>query len=113
MAYGGRVKETSRSNTALAAVALGLAVLGAVLFAIGDAVGPGSPATEDLFMLIWIAGWTLLGWATLLALFVVILLVRRAIAWRWFDIAMLVACVALVGVVACTHPLFGSGSGLG
>jgi hypothetical protein len=97
-------------------VTLALAAGAAVAFGVGDAIGFMSDSAEALFVATWILGWTLLAWAMILAGFGVLRLVRGLVSQRspsWSELLLLVAGAAVIIAVVWTHPLGGSGSGVG
>lgn len=106
----------SRRATPVAVATLALAGSAALAFGAGDMIGFIDAGAEALFVATWILGWTLLAWATILGGLGVIQLVCRLVSRRsagWSDILVLVAGVAVVVAVTCSHPLGGTGSGVG
>ena len=106
----------SHPGTAGAIAALALAGFAALLLGLGDRIGFGSAGTEALFVAVWLLGWTLLSWASILGGIGVTQLVRRLVSGTnpaWSEGMLVVAGAAAVIVVISAHPLWGSGSGLG
>lgn len=106
----------SRFETTVAVATLALAGSAALVFGVGDAIGFMSASAEALFVAAWILGWTLLAWAMIFGGLGAIQLVRRLVSRRspaWPEVLLLVAGAAVIVAVICTHPLGGSGSGLG
>ncbi len=106
----------ARSRTTPAAVALALGVSAALVFGAGDAIHSTSGGAEALLVAAWVFGWTLLIWATIFGGLGAIQLVRGLAARRSparSEVLLLLACAAVIVAVAWTHPLWGSGSGVG
>jgi MFS superfamily sulfate permease-like transporter len=95
---------------------LALAGSAALVLGVGDAIGYMSASAEALFIATQLLGWTLLAWATILGGLGAIQLLRRLVSRQspaWPDVLLHVAGAAVIVAVICTHPLWGSGSGLG
>ena len=98
-----------RETVALPAAALAFAAAAALSFGLGDAL---ETVSDVAFALSWILGWALLVWSALLGVLAVALLAsRRPLSLAGLGVS--VAAVALIAVVAATHPIVGSGSGVG
>lgn len=98
-----------REAVALPVAALAFAAAAALSFGLGDAL---ETVSDEAFALSWILGWALLVWSGLLGILAVALLATRRPLSR-AGLGVCVAAVALIAVVAATHPLVGSGSGSG
>ena len=82
----------------------------------GDVVGSASVVAEDVFVLTWLVGWVLLVWAVIVAGGCAValglrILRRRSVARS--ETVLVAASLAFIAVVMATHPLWGSGSGVG
>lgn len=102
--------------TGPAAVALALAACAALSFAVGDATGFLTPSAEAVFTLSWMVGWGLLAWATIVAGVASVHLLHGVASRRrlaLIDAVLVVATVGVIVVVIRTHPLVGSGAGVG
>ncbi|MCM6764195.1 hypothetical protein NB037_17405 [Rathayibacter sp. ZW T2_19] len=106
----GRGMETKRGEVvALPVAALVFAAGAALAFGLGDAL---EAVSDEAFALSWILGWGLLAWSALLGLLAVALLASRRPLSRT-GLGVCLAAVAVIVVVAATHPLVGSGAGTG
>ncbi|MBO0985459.1 hypothetical protein [Rathayibacter sp. SD072] len=94
---------------ALPVAALVFAAGAALAFGLGDAL---EAVSDEAFALSWILGWALLAWSALLGVLAVALLAARRPLSR-AGLGVCVAAVAVIAVVAATHPLVGSGAGAG
>ena len=97
-------------------MALALAACAALSFAVGDATGFLTPGAEAAFTLSWMVGWGLLAWATIVAAVVAVHLLRGVASRRGLatiDTVLVGGTVAVIVVVICTHPVVGSGAGVG
>ena len=105
--------DDARSTAVAAGVALGLAGCAALSLAVGDAIGFVTDRTEAVFALLFMVGWMLLAWATIVGGVVSVHLIR--VSFRrspaLIEIALVVATAAVIAGVILTHPLAGSGSG--
>ena len=109
-------RRDSGSTAVAAGVALALAGCSALSFAVGDAVGFVSPSAEAVFTFSWLVGWMLLAWATIVGGAVAIHLIRAVASRRRparVEIVLIVATAAVIAGVILTHPLAGSGAGVG
>ena len=107
--------QTSETS-AIPVAALALAAGAAAAFGAGDVVGFLSPGAEALFVVTWLLGWVLLAWAVIVTGAYAVLL---GVQWRSHrrvsatEVAVYAAALALIVIVMVTHPLWGSGSGVG
>lgn len=103
--------EEQSSRTVVAGLALLLAAMGAVALTIGSTIGFLTPATESLFTLLTLAGWTLLVWAALLggaaAVGVIRTVARAGRAPAAAPVLVIVTAVVITAVVV-SQPLFGA-----
>lgn len=101
----------------VAGVALAMAAGAAVALAAADVIWLGTSDADGAgAMLLSVVGWTLLVWAALVGVAVVVHLVRSAAAGRRLapiEIVLLIATAAVVSGVLIVHPLVGSGQGFG
>jgi len=105
-----------RFEMTAAVAALALAGTAALVLGVADAIGFRSAGAEAVFLAASILGWTLLAWATILGGLGAFQLVHRLVSGRsaaWPDVLLLVAGTAVIVAVISTHPLWGSGSGVG
>jgi hypothetical protein len=97
-------------------VALALAGCAALSLILGDAIGFGSPGAEAVSTPLWILGWVLLAWATIVGAAASVLLIRAAALRRrpaLIEAALIVATVVVIAGVIWSHPLAGTGTGVG
>lgn len=105
-----------RASVAAPVSALALATGAAVCFGVADAIGFLSDATEDAFVALWLLGWVLLTWSGVVGGGYAVLLFLRWVSRRavaLMDAALVTASLALTVSVMATHPLWGTGSGVG
>ena len=98
-------------------MALALAGCAALLLAVGDVIGFVSQSNDAVFILLWIVGWVLLAWATIIGGAVLVHLIFRAINFRrrpaLIETVLVVAFAVVIAGVIYSHPLVGSGTGAG
>ena len=98
-------------------MALALAGCAALLLAVGDVIGFVSQSTDAVFTLLWVVGWVLLAWATIIGGAVLVHLILRAITFRrrpaLVETVLVVASAVVIAGVIYAHPLVGSGTGVG
>lgn len=110
-------RADASSSAVVAGVALAMAAGAAVALAAADVIWLGTSDADGAgAMLLSVVGWTLLVWAALVGVAVVVHLVRSAAAGRRLapiEIVLLIATAAVVSGVLIVHPLVGSGQGFG
>jgi hypothetical protein len=109
-------RRNSGSTAFAAGAALALAGCAALLLAVGDAIGFVSPSAEAVFTVMFVVGWVFLAWATIVGGAVLIHLIRVVAVGRrpaLIETLLVVATAAVIAGVIFTHPLAGSGSGVG
>jgi hypothetical protein len=110
-------RADASSSAVIAGVALAMATGAAVALAAADVIWLGTFDADGAgAMLLSVIGWTLLVWAALVGVAVVVHLVRSAAAGRRLapiEIVLLIATAAVVSGVLIIHPLVGSGQGFG
>ena len=105
-----------RATVAVPVSALALAAGAAASFGVGDAVGFLSRGAEDVFVVTWLLGWALLGWAAIVGGGYAVLLGLR---WRSrrpvsrLETSLAAASLTVIALVTATHPLWGTGSAVG
>ena len=106
-------RATARGIPIRAVATLGLACLAAVTLAAGAALTASPTAPEDLAVLVWVAGWALVGWAALAAAVGAVGLVRATARGRRpgpARVALVLTAVGVLIAVVVAHPLAGSGA---
>lgn len=109
-------RREPRVTVAMPISAMAMAAGAAACFAVGDAVGFLTDATEDVFIVSWLLGWVLLSWAAIVgggyAVHLGFRLRARQRVYRQ-ETALVAVTLLLIAVVAATHPLWGTGTGVG